>query len=163
VVILGQLSGMLRAISIGLVIASLVGCGAAPPPVAKTAVLPSAANMSAAGSMPAPSGTIRRADVRQVMSDGLGMFLQRVTFDVEHPVFRDRRFVGFRITELKGDGWSTVELKPGDVVTAVNGFSIERPEQAQQAFLSLAVASELRVDYEREGEPHSMRLTITDD
>ena len=41
-------------------------------------------------------------------------------------------------------------MKPGDVVTAVNGFSIERPEQAQQAFLSLAVASELRVDYERE-------------
>ncbi len=113
--------------------------------------------------MPAPAGTLRRSEVRQAMSAGLGTFLQRVTFDVDHPVFRDHHFVGFRIAELNGEGWSNIELKPGDVITAVNGFSVERPEQAQQAFLSLAVASELRVDYEREGQPRSMRLTITDD
>jgi hypothetical protein len=119
--------------------------------------------MNAGETLPPASGTLRRSEVRRVMSDGLGMFLHRVTFDVEHPVFRDNRFVGFRISELNGDGWSGIELKPGDVVTAVNGFAIERPEQAEQAFLSLAVASELRVDYERDGEPHSMRLNITDD
>jgi len=121
--------------------------------------------------MPAPSGTIHRSDVRQVMSAGLGTFLQRINFDVEHPVFRDHHFVGFRILELRGEGWSGIDLKPGDVITAVNGFSVERPEQAQQAFLSLAVASELRVDYERDTtadagtlpQQRSMRLTITDD
>ena len=93
---------------------------------------------------------------------GSGTFLQRISFD-EQPVFRDHHFVGFRITELKGPGWEGSELRPGDVVTAVNGFSIERPEQAQQAFLSLAVASELRVDYERDAQPRTLRLTIVDD
>lgn len=112
--------------------------------------------------MPAPAGTLRRSDVREALSAGLGAFLQNVTFDVDHPVFRDKRFVGFRITELKGPRWHGIDLKPGDVVTAVNGFSIERPEQAQQAFLSLAVASELRVDYEREGQSRSLRLAISD-
>jgi type II secretory pathway component PulC len=113
--------------------------------------------------MPAPAGTLRRSDVQKAMSDGLGAFLQRVTFDVDHPVFRDHHFVGFRILELHGDEWKNIELKPGDVVTAVNGYPVEHPEQATQAFLSLAVASELRVDYERDGEQRAMRLVITDD
>ena len=143
------------------VLALVVACGGeAPPP--KVPVQNAVAATDTA-SMPAPSGTLKRSDVRSAMSAGLGMFLQRVTFDVDHPVFRDHRFVGFRITELKGSGWETVDLKPGDVVMGVNGFSVERPEQAQQAFLSLAVASELRVDYERDEQPHTLRLAIVDD
>ncbi len=145
------------------VLSVLSGCvsGCASTPQAKTAVEPQVASASA-GSLPTPAGTLRRSDVRQALSGGLGTFLQNLTLDVDHPVFRDGRFVGFRITALN-PAWSTIDLKPGDVVTAVNGFSVERPEQAQQAFLSLAVASELRVDYEREGAPRSMRLAITDD
>jgi type II secretory pathway component PulC len=138
------------------------GCASSAPPPPKTVVQPQVANASSA-SLPAPDGTLRRSDVRQALSDGLGVFLQSVTVDVDHPVFRDGHFVGFRIAELKGPRWATIDLKPGDVVTAVNGYSVERPEQAQQAFLSLAVASELRVDYERDGQPRSMRLAITDD
>ena len=112
--------------------------------------------------LPVPAGSLRRSDVRQALSSGLGMFLQRVTVDVDHPVFRGSQFVGFRILALNGPGWTGIDLKPGDVVTAVNGFSVERPEQAQQAFLSLAVASEIRVDYERDGQARSLRLGIVD-
>lgn len=149
--------------SASLLVVVLVACGSSTPR-SKTVVSGSAANASdGAGALPAPSGTLHRTDVRQALSAGLGAFLQRVSFDVEHPVFRDHKFVGFRVTELKGAGWNGIDLKPGDVVTAVNGFSIERPEQAQQAFLSLAVASELRVDIEREGQARSIRLAINDD
>lgn len=140
----------------------MVACGSSAPPQPRTPVEPQVAS-GGETALPAPSGTIKRSEVRQALNAGLGMFLQRVTFDVEHPVFRDHKFVGFRITELKGPGWQTIDLKAGDVVTAVNGFTIERPEQAQQAFLSLAVASELRVDYERDNQPRSLRLGITDD
>lgn len=143
----------------GLVVLCIACGGSAEAPPPKTA--PHEAAATSPADMPAPAGTLRRADVRQALSSGLGAFLQYVSFD-DHPVMRNQRFVGFRITELKGPGWSRVELKPGDVVTAVNGFSIEHPEQAQQAFLSLAVASELRVDYERDGQPRSMRLAILD-
>ena len=153
----------MRAVAKSLAVLVIAGCGSSAPPPAKTAVEPSVANASAGTALPAPAGMIRRSDVRQALSAGLGTFLQRVSFDVDHPVFRDHKFVGFRITELKGPGWTGIDLKPGDVVTAVNGFTIERPEQAQQAFLSLAVASELRVDYERDGQPRSLRLGITED
>jgi type II secretory pathway component PulC len=97
--------------------------------------------------------------VRVVLSDGLGSFLQRVFVDA---AFQNGQFIGFRIIELKGPGWNGVDLKPGDVVTSVNGFPVEHPEQAQQAFMSLAVASELRVDYERDGKPRTLRLDIVD-
>jgi hypothetical protein len=48
-------------------------------------------------------------------------------------------------------------------VTSVNGFPIERPEQAQTAFDSLEVASELRVSLERAGQPRELVIPIVDD
>ena len=138
-----------------------IACGSAEAPPPKTAPHAAAAS-EGAPDMPAPTGTLRRAEVRDALSAGLGAFLQYVTFDVDHPVFRNHQFVGFRITSLQGPRWNGIDLKPGDVVTAVNGFSIEHPEQAQQAFLSLAVASEIRVDYERDGQPRSLRIAILD-
>ena len=56
-----------------------------------------------------------------------------------------------------------VDLKGGDVVTHINGFPIEHPEEALEAFKSLEVSSELRVDYEREGVPRDLRYAIVDD
>ena len=149
---------MIRAVFLSL---ALVACGSSPAPAPKTPVEPQVASTGEA--VATPSGAIRRSEVRQAIHAGLGTFLQRVTFDVDHPIFRDHKFVGFKIVSLNGPGWETVDLKPGDVVTAVNGFTVERPEQALQAFSSLAVASEPRVDYEREGQPRSFRLAIMDD
>jgi len=135
-------------------------CGSAAVPPAKPA--PSGAAATLGDEMPPPAGALRRSEVREALSAGLGSFLQSVSLD-DRPVMRDGRFVGFRIAELHGARWQSIDLKPGDVVTAVNGFPIEHPEQAQQAFLSLAVASEIRVDYERDGKPRSLRLSIVDD
>jgi type II secretory pathway component PulC len=74
------------------------------------------------------------------------------------------RFHGFRIGALRdAHFWSGVDLMPGDVVTSVNGFPIERPEQALAAFDSLEVASELRVAYERGGQPRELVYAIVDD
>jgi type II secretory pathway component PulC len=101
-----------------------------------------------------------------VVSDGLGAFLERVDID-DQPVFLGSKFHGFRIASLR-DGaswagfWSGVDLKPGDVVTSVNGFPIEHPEEAQTAFESLEVASELRVAYERAGEKRELVYAIVD-
>lgn len=117
---------------------------------------------SAPDALPAPSASLKRADVRAVVRGGLGAFLRRVDLE-EQPVFRDGRFVGFKIAALKGDGWKGVDLRAGDVVTSVNGYPIERPEDAQAALKSLEVASELRVDYEREGVPRSLRWAIVDE
>ena len=111
-----------------------------------------------------PARSRRRAlGVHAVVSEGLGMFLRRVDVD-DQPVFVGGKFHGFRIAGLRDPQfWSGVDLKPGDVVTSVNGFPIEHPEQAQTAFESLEVASELRVAVRarrsapRAGLPHRRR------
>ena len=106
--------------------------------------------------------TLRRAEVHRIVANGLGAFLSRVSLD-DHPAkTSDGKFVGFRITALQGDSWRGVDLKPGDVVTKVNGFPIERPEQALEVFQSLDIASELRVGVERDGVPRELRYSIID-
>jgi type II secretory pathway component PulC len=110
----------------------------------------------------APDHAVSRSALHAVVSQGLGAFLQHVDID-DQPVFVGGRFHGFRIAGLRdAKFWNGVDLKPGDVVTSVNGFPIERPEQAQIAFESLEVASELRVALERGGQPRELTYSIVD-
>jgi type II secretory pathway component PulC len=128
------------------------------PPKAVASAAPAAADAPSAA-----AHTLPRSAVVALVAQGLGYFLQRVELD-DHPVFVGGKFHGFRIASLRDPQfWSGVDLKPGDVVTGVNGFPIERPEQAQTAFESLEVASELRVDYERDGKGRALVYGIVDD
>ena len=145
------------------------GCGAAQHPQVAEGAPPASPGPSAPVDSRPPSRPdgvprIARSAVHDVIAKGLGAFLQHVELDGQ-PVRDGRAFRGFRIVALRGnDGfWAGVDLRPGDVVTRVNGFPIERPEQAQTAFESLDVASELRVAYDREGEPREIVYRITDD
>lgn len=102
--------------------------------------------------------TLYRDEVSQVVDAGLGYFLQHVEVDaqLEHGSFR-----GFRILSLAPpDYWHGVDLKPGDVVTLVNGMTIERPIEAHQAFSSLKTADQLVVSYLRAGQPRQLTYTI---
>ena len=131
------------------------------PPV--QAPVASAAPPATAAASAAPEHVVARSAVDAVVSEGLGMFLRRVDID-DQPVFVGGKFHGFRIAGLRDPQfWNGVDLKPGDVVTSVNGFPIEHPEQAQTAFESLEVASELRVVVEREGHPREIVYPIVDD
>ena len=127
---------------------------------------PAPAAKAAPPAAPAPKvldHTVARSAVRAVVSAGLGMFLRRIDLD-DQPVFVAGKFHGFRIARLRDPQfWSGVDLNPGDVVTSVNGLPIERPDQAETAFESLEVASELRVALEREGQPRELVYPIVDD
>jgi type II secretory pathway component PulC len=138
------------------------GCGGSAPATAVPTPPPPA---SARAQAPAPEPTyarLRRAAVHEVVAQGLGAFLQHVELD-DQPVRVDGKFHGFRIAALHDGFWMGVDLKPGDVVTSVNGFPIEHPEQAKTAFDSLEVASELRVAYERDGQAREIVYAIVDD
>jgi S1-C subfamily serine protease len=146
-------------VSLGALAVGLCACGSASPAPAS----PLAASSSPVSPTPvvaAGDHTLTRAAVHAVVGQGLGAFLQRVELD-DKPVRVGGRFHGFRIAALHdAPFWSGVDLKPGDVVTRVNGFPIERPEQAQTAFESLEVAGELRVSYDRDGEPRELVYPI---
>ncbi len=144
-----------------------VACAqSAPPPVAPVSSAPAAASATAAAAPAPPSAippgarALARADVHAAVARGLGAFLQHVDLDSQ-PVMAAGKFHGFRIAAFRDAAfWKGVDLRPGDVVTSVNGFPIERPEQAQAAFDSLDVASELRVVYERDGQPRELVYAI---
>jgi type II secretion system protein C len=145
-----------------LLLVSTVGCaGSSPAPAMRPQpVRTAAATAQAPG---APMQSLSRSVVHTVVADGLGVFLQRVELD-DQPVMNGGKFHGFRIAALREpDFWAGVDLQPGDVVTGLNGFPIERPEQAQTAFESLDVASELRLTYDRDGKPRELVYAIVDD
>ena len=103
---------------------------------------------------------LSRAGVQETVRAGIGRFLQDVTLD-DNPAFRNGKFLGFRVVELRGDLEAT-ELQPGDVIVRVNGQAIEHPEEALAVFQALPKAKELVVDYERGGKPQTIRLPIVD-
>lgn len=104
------------------------------------------------------TGPLDRKDVEQTVEAGLGRFLQRV--DVE-PSFRGQSFQGFRIVLLRPkEFWEGVDLRPGDVVTQVNGMPIGRETQAYRAFVGLLTADHLRVSYVRGGRDRQLYYDI---
>jgi hypothetical protein len=142
---------------------AVAACASEPAPRSAVSLPASAAPPPAAAPAPGPADhTVARSAVHAVVSQGLGMFLRRLDLD-DQPVFVGGKFHGFRIAALRDAAfWNGVDIHPGDVVTSVNGFPIERPEQAQTAFDSLEVASELRVALERSGQPREVVYSIVD-
>ena len=150
----------MRALSVLLL---TLGCGAAgagpepgSPPAATTRLDPAPAYEP-----PVTGGTILRAELTPVLDAGLGRFLQGV---VTKPRLEAGDFIGFEIVSLYPDDprFARLELQPGDVVTRINGQSIERPEHALAVWSSLRVASQLLVEFRHEDEPRELRFEIID-
>jgi hypothetical protein len=153
---------MRRISTIVFVISLLSGCagstrGAATPPAAAPVAVSEPQPELAAP--PVSRGTLERAMLLPVLDDGLGRFLQSVETE---PALADGRFVGFRVTVLRGALAEGIDLTAGDVVVRVNGQSIERPEHALVVWNGLRVASELWVEYVRGAERRELRFAIVD-
>jgi len=144
------------ALALALALALTACGGSTAPPPAKTAKV---ANDAPVAGDSKPVTALRRADVRGAIAQGLGVFLQNVSVD-DYPVMQNGKFYGFKIKELNPD-W-IVDLRPGDVVTRINGVVPERPDDADNAFRSLEKATALKVDFEREGKPRTLELPIVD-
>jgi hypothetical protein len=114
----------------------------------------------AANAKPAPGapGTLRRADVESVVDAGLGRFLAHVVLE---PRVSAGKFTGWTIMALEpADMWQGVDIKPGDVVTRVNGMPIERETEAYDAFQAVRQAPTLEVSYLRQNQPRTLKYTI---
>lgn len=134
-------------------------CGGASPALVPAAGPPAASPRAVSN---VRDHAVPRSVIHAAIADGLGVFLQHVDID-DQPVMTGGKFHGFRIAGLRDpDFWAGVDLRPGDVVTAVNGMPIEKPEQAQRALESLEVARELRVAFDREGQAHELVYAIVD-
>jgi type II secretory pathway component PulC len=153
---------VMRLSSLAVVLAfSAFACGESPP-----AKSPSAgdskgtAPTTTAAAVPQTTTSLRRSQVKRTIAKGLGYFLQEVSVE-DYPVMTGGKFHGFKIKAITGE-WG-VDLRPGDVVTRVNGMSIEHPEDADAALRSLEKAQALKVEFDRDGKPQTLELPIVDD
>ena len=106
-------------------------------------------------------GVLRRAAIVRVVDRGLGQWLSQVRVA---PARSGRKFTGWEIRELYPDNpcYRAVDLQAGDVVTRVNGASLEKPDQANQVFQGLRTAPGLDIELMRQGVPRRVSLAIVD-
>jgi type II secretory pathway component PulC len=142
----------------------LAACGGSTPPARDAQVAkPSGELSETATEQPTaakqPITSLKRSDVKETIARGVGAFLQNVTVE-DWPVMHGGKFHGFKIKTIN-PGWN-VDIKPGDVITRVNGIVPEHPEEADAALRSLEKAPSLRIDFERDGQPRTLELPIVD-
>lgn len=105
------------------------------------------------------TGALDRQSLLDVLGRSAGDFLRLV--EIEHEA-DGGRFVGWRIASMPSTAPTWLDVRVGDVVTAVNGMGVERPEDAQQIWEILQVSSEIRIDLTRDGERRSVRIPVED-
>ncbi len=149
-------------LALALALLPALGAGCAEPegvqPVTASKPIAQPAAGPGAGAAPinaAAPGHLARGDVERVLRQGPPWLLRRV---VPEEVIRGGKFVGWRLLSLPED-WK-VDLKNGDIVTKVNGLSIERPDDLWSAWMQMQSAVELRVSIERDGKPHDLVMPI---
>lgn len=89
------------------------------------------------------TGTIERAKLIAVLDGGPGAFLRQLEVT---PRMDGNRFIGWQLVQLldRQGPLIDVDVAPGDVLLAVNGRTISRPDQLQSVWDSLRTANELR-------------------
>ncbi len=142
----------MRALALTLPLCLTLACsGEAPPPE-----FPPPAPEAKVNEPDLPDHFIDRGRLEVVLKQGPGWFLSRVPIvDVQDK----GKFVGWKLEDVPLE-WRGIDIQAGDVITAVNAMPIETPSDFWAAWTTLSVASELKVAYQREGEPRELSIPI---
>jgi hypothetical protein len=107
----------------------------------------------------ARTGTIDRARLVAVLDGGPGAFLRQLEVT---PRMTGDRFVGWQLVQVLDRGGMLVgiDIAPGDVLLAVNGRPLSRPDQLQALWDSLRTANEIRADLWRGDTKLELRFAI---
>jgi len=77
------------------------------------------------------------------------------------PVFADGKQTGYRIYPGRNrQAFIRLGLRPGDLVTAINGTPLDDPERGQQIFNTLGASSEAHVTVQRNGQQQDLVLNL---
>ena len=157
-----------------LLLVTTLACASAPPPAplgeGPTPTRAPAAVTEAPPPPPPPTctsfarpGVLRRSLVTRTVDARLGNWLAGGV--VVDPFMQKGRFRGWIIRGLYPNDpcYREIDLRPGDVVSRVNGKSIERPEQANEVFESLRSAPALVVEFSRAGAPMKLTFQIVEE
>jgi type II secretory pathway component PulC len=107
------------------------------------------------------TGTITRARLIAVLDGGPGAFLRQLEVT---PRMDGSRFIGWQLVQLldRTGPLVDVDLVPGDVLLAVNGKPLARPDQLQTLWDSLRTATAVDAELWRGDAKLSLKFAITD-
>jgi hypothetical protein len=106
-------------------------------------------------------GEVDRPTLHAVLDQGPGVFLRGV--EISARIHNDR-FTGWRVVQFMPNEhrFDAYDLVPGDVVMAVNGSQISRPNHLHDLWEQLRDAETIVVAVERDGAPFELRLDVRD-
>jgi type II secretory pathway component PulC len=104
-------------------------------------------------------GTISRAHLVAVLDAGPATFLRQLEVA---PRLAGDRFVGWQLVQLidHGSPLHDLDLVPGDILLAINGQPLSRPEQLQAVWDSLRMANEVTALMSRGNGKLELRFAI---
>src|SRR4029079_14839893 len=78
------------------------------------------------------------------------------------PVFAQGKQKGYRVYPGRNrQAFVRLGLRPGDLVTAINGTPLDDPSRGQEIFQTLSSASEARVTVMRNGRQQDLSLNMS--
>ncbi len=117
--------------------------------------------MASAPPPPLPAGDSNEAALermRKLVSDDPGLISQVMR---PQPVFAGGEMKGFRVYPgANRQAFARMGLRPGDMVTAINGTPLNDKDRAQEIFGTLATSTEARVTLMRNGRQQELVLNI---
>ena len=104
-------------------------------------------------------GTIDRAKLVAVLDAGPPMFLRQVEVTAK---MNGERFVGWQLVQLvdRAGPLVDVDVTPGDVLLAINGQPISRPDQLQRVWDSLRTANSVTAQLTRGDAKFDLQFAI---
>ena len=106
-------------------------------------------------------GTVSRQRLLEVLDQGLPVFLAHVALA---PSFRDQQFAGWEFVRFwPGDSmFATVDLRPGDIVTAINGLPVRTAAHFFEIWTRLRDTAAIVVEGERESSRFELHFEVID-
>ena len=108
---------------------------------------------------PPPVASNQPAPLRQVISDNASRLTNVVRFA---PHVEGGQVVGFRVTPGRdSETFASLGLEPGDVVTDINGLTLDDPTRGLEAFEALGESTMANVTILRDGSPQVIVIDTT--
>lgn len=108
-----------------------------------------------AAARPSPTAA-RAATLQQVVQQGGAALTEIIR---PQPVFKDGQQQGYRVYPgRQRQQFTQLGLRPGDLITQINGMSLDDPARGMEIFRSLADATSVTVTVDRNGEIEMLTL-----
>ncbi len=143
-----------------------ISCGGASQPVAVTPAAKPKIVVQAPVAPARPSNTLYRDEVESAKRVGLGHLFELIDLEPKGDIDGQGRmnaFQGFQIVALRpASEWLSFDFAPGDILTHINGVSVEHYSAWFEQFEALSSTDQIRIDLIRDGTLKTVVVRILD-